>query len=50
MEIYGILPLGKWVNTSGNFNLLRISEGKIVEWWYETNPPEVDEAFFWRDS
>jgi len=37
----GIPPTGKWVATSGNFNLLRISEGKIVEWWYETNLLEV---------
>jgi predicted ester cyclase len=37
----GIPPTGKWVNTSGNFNLLRIAEGKIVEWWYETNLLEV---------
>ncbi len=37
----GISPTGKWVATSGNFNLLRISEGKIVEWWYETNLLEV---------
>ena len=36
-----IPPTGKLVTTSGNFNLLRISEGKIVEWWYETNLLEV---------
>jgi len=26
---------------TGNFNLFRISEGKIVEWWYEINLLEV---------
>jgi len=27
-------PTRKWV-TGSDFNLFRISEGKIVEWWYE---------------
>lgn len=36
----GIPPTGKRV-TSNGFTLVRISEGKIVEWWYETNLLEV---------
>jgi predicted ester cyclase len=36
----GIHPTGKRVITNG-FTLVRISEGKIVEWWYETNLLEV---------
>jgi predicted ester cyclase len=36
-----IPPTGKWVTTNGSFNLLRISESKIVEWWYELNLLEV---------
>jgi predicted ester cyclase len=36
----GIPPTGKWVKSNG-FTLLRISENKIVEWWYETNLLEV---------
>lgn len=36
-----IPPTGKWVTVSGSFNLLQISEGKIVEWWYELNLLEV---------
>lgn len=37
----GISPTGKIVTVNGSFNLLRISEGKIVEWWYELNLLEV---------
>jgi len=32
----GVPPTRKWV-TGSDFNLFRISEGKIVEWWYEIN-------------
>lgn len=39
-EFMGVPPTGKWV-TGSDFNLFRISEGKIVEWWYETNLLEV---------
>lgn len=35
-EFMGIPPTGKLV-TGSDFNLFRISEGKIMEWWYETN-------------
>jgi len=36
----GVPPTRKWV-TGSDFNLFRISEGKIVEWWYEINLLEV---------
>lgn len=36
----GIPPTDKWVTCTG-FTLVRISEGKIVEMWYETNLLEV---------
>jgi predicted ester cyclase len=39
-EFMGISPTGKSINAS-DLNLLRISEGKIVEWWYELNLLEV---------
>ncbi|MGF1478138.1 MAG: ester cyclase [Cyanophyceae cyanobacterium] len=39
-EFMGIPPTGKQVNVNG-INLLRISQGKIVEWWYELNQLEV---------
>lgn len=39
-DFMGISPTGKWM-TSNGFTLLRISESKIVEWWYETNLLEV---------
>jgi len=34
----------------GDFNLFRISEGKIVEWWYEINllGDEATRRDFWR--
>jgi steroid delta-isomerase-like uncharacterized protein len=35
-EFLGIPPTGKWGKIN-DFTLLRISEGKIVEWWYECN-------------
>ncbi|MDZ4875646.1 MAG: hypothetical protein CLLPBCKN_005066 [Chroococcidiopsis cubana SAG 39.79] len=37
----GLPPTGKVVTVNGSFNLLRISDGKIVEWWYEVNLLEV---------
>ncbi|NHC33724.1 ester cyclase [Scytonema millei] len=37
----GIPPTGKVITVNGSFNLFRISEGKIVEWWYELNLLEV---------
>ena len=37
----GLPPTGKIVTVNGGFNLLRISEGKILEWWYEVNLLEV---------
>jgi len=37
----GLPPTDKVVTVNGSFNLLRISEGKIVEWWYELNLLEV---------
>lgn len=40
-EFMKIPPTGKQVNVNGSFNLLRISQGKIVEWWYELNLLEV---------
>ncbi|MBD2608872.1 ester cyclase [Scytonema hofmannii FACHB-248] len=39
-EFMGISPTGKSINAS-DLNLFRISEGKIVEWWYELNLLEV---------
>jgi len=39
-EFMRIPPTGKWVSAS-DLNLFRISEGKIVEWWYELNLLEV---------
>ena len=36
-----IPPTGKVVTVNGSFTLFRISEGKIVEWWYELNLLEV---------
>jgi steroid delta-isomerase-like uncharacterized protein len=35
-EFLGIPPTGKLVKIN-DFTLLRISEGKIMEWWYECN-------------
>jgi steroid delta-isomerase-like uncharacterized protein len=35
-EFLGIPPTGKCVKIN-DFTLLRISEGKILEWWYECN-------------
>lgn len=32
-----IPPTGKVVTASESFNLLRLSEGKVVEWWYQLN-------------
>ena len=40
-EFMGIAPTGKQVKVDGSFNLLRISQGKIMEWWYELNLLEV---------
>jgi steroid delta-isomerase-like uncharacterized protein len=37
----GLPPTGKVVSMNGSFTLFRISEGKIVEWWYELNLLEV---------
>jgi len=39
-DFMGISPTGKSINAS-DLNLFRISEGKIVEWWYELNLLEV---------
>ncbi|MEM9155174.1 MAG: ester cyclase [Cyanobacteria bacterium P01_F01_bin.33] len=39
-EFLGILPTGKIANING-FTLLRIVNGKIVEWWYECNLLEL---------
>jgi predicted ester cyclase len=39
-EFMGISPTGKSMSAS-DINLFRISEGKIVEWWYELNLLEV---------
>jgi predicted ester cyclase len=39
-DFMGISPTGKLINAS-DLNLFRISEGKIVEWWYELNLLEV---------
>ena len=40
-EFMKIPPTGKRVSVNGSFNLLRISQGKIAEWWYELNLLEV---------
>ena len=40
-EFMAIPPTGKRVSVNGSFNLLRMSQGKIVEWWYELNLLEV---------
>jgi steroid delta-isomerase-like uncharacterized protein len=39
-EFLGTPPTGKAVKVN-DFTLLRIAEGKIVEWWYECNLLEV---------
>ena len=39
-EFLGIAPTGKSVKIN-DFTLLRISDGKIAEWWYECNLLEV---------
>jgi steroid delta-isomerase-like uncharacterized protein len=36
----GTPPTGQFVNVN-DFTLLRIADGKIVEWWYECNLLEV---------
>ena len=40
-EFMAIPPTGKRVSVNGSFNLLRMSQGKIAEWWYELNLLEV---------
>ncbi|PZD73348.1 hypothetical protein C1752_02391 [Acaryochloris thomasi RCC1774] len=39
-EFLGIPPTGKTVKVN-DFTLLKMEEGKIAEWWYETNLLEV---------
>lgn len=39
-EFMGVPPTGKSVKVN-DFTLLRLGEGKIIEWWYETNLLEV---------
>lgn len=40
-EFLGIPPTGKAVKNINSFTLVRISNGKIVERWYETNLLEL---------